>query len=91
MPTASNYLCQCGRFMRCLKNGVTVEELLADGAPYRLWDADLLQCEDCGVHVIAGFGRLPIAEHWHPDYAEWRARLAPVYPGRSTPAAPVGP
>ena len=81
-PTASAYLCGCGRFMRCVKNGVTVEELLEDGASYRLWDADLLECAECGAQVIAGVARHPLAEHWQPDYAEARTRLAPVYPGR---------
>lgn len=81
-PTNGNALCGCGRFMHVKQNGVTVEELLEDGAPYRLWDADLLACEECGVEMIAGFGRHPLAEHWHPDYAAQRARLAPIYPGR---------
>jgi len=82
MPTASNVLCGCGRFMRPKKNSVTVEELLEDGSPYKLWDADLWICEECGVEVITGFGQHPMAEHWQPTYADQRARLAPVYPGR---------
>jgi len=82
MPSDGNYLCGCGRFMSVLKNGVTVEELQGDGTAYRLWDADLVECPECGVRVISGFGRLPLSEHWHPDYAAWRDRLAPIYPGR---------
>jgi len=82
MPTSSNYLCGCGRFMRVKRNSVTVEELCEDGSPYKLWDADLLECEECGVEVIAGFGRAPIAESYQPSYAETRARLGPVFPGR---------
>lgn len=82
MPTGSNYLCGCGRFMQVKKNGVTVEELLEDGSPYKLWDADLLECTECGVEMISGFGRNPLAEHWQPDYAAQRERLAPIYPGR---------
>jgi hypothetical protein len=82
MPTASNVLCGCGRLMRVLRNSVTVEELLEDGAPYRLWDADLYFCDDCGSEVITGFGRAPFAEHWQPDYAATREGLAPIYPAR---------
>jgi len=82
MPTSSNYLCGCGRFMQVKRNSVTVEELLEDGAPYKLWDADLLACVECGVEVIAGFGKRPLVEHWEPHYATERARLAPIYPGR---------
>jgi hypothetical protein len=82
MPTESNYLCGCGRFMRPKQNSVTVEELHADGSPYKLWDADLWECVECGVEIITGFGSLPLAEHWQPTYGEQRTRLAPVYPGR---------
>lgn len=82
MPTSSNILCGCGRFMRVKKNSVTVEELMEDGAPYKLWDADLWECVECGVEIIAGFGRGPLAEHWQPTYAEQRERLQPIYPGR---------
>ena len=82
MPTTSNVLCGCGRFMRVRQNSVTVEELFPDGGPYKLWDADLYACEDCGAEVITGFGIYPIAEHWGPSYADERGRLAPIYPGR---------
>ena len=82
MPTTSNLLCGCGRFMRCAKNSVTVEELVDDGSGYKLWDADLWECPDCGHQIIAGFGKAPLAYHWQPTYAEQRARLAPIYPGR---------
>jgi len=82
MPTASNILCGCGRFMRPKKNSVTVEELLEDGSPYKLFDADLWECPECESQVITGFGREPIAEHWQPTYAEQRERLKPIYAGR---------
>jgi hypothetical protein len=82
MPTSSNLLCGCGRFMRVKKNSVTVEELMEDQRPYKLWDADLWECPECGVEVIAGFGQGPIAEHYQPTYAVQRERLAPIYPGR---------
>ena len=51
MPTSSNLLCGCGYFMRVKRNSVTVEELMEDGAPYKLWDADLFECEQCGVQT----------------------------------------
>jgi hypothetical protein len=68
--------------MRVKQNGVTVEELLEDGRPYKLWDADLIECVECGVEIIAGFARIPLAEHYQADYAAQRDRLAPIYPGR---------
>jgi len=83
MPSNGHYLCGCGRFMVVVKNGVTVEELLEDGSPYKLWDADLVECPECGTRIVSGFGRAPLAEHWHPAYPAWRERLAPIIPGRS--------
>ena len=71
--------------MHVKRNSVTVEELTETGAPYKLWDADLYECVECGVEVIAGFGRGPLAEHYQPTYAEQRTRLAPIYPGRCRP------
>lgn len=84
-PTASQYLCGCGRFMRPKKNSVTVEELMEDGAPYRLWDADLWECPECETQIIAGFAQEPFAEHYQPSYAGTRARLRALghfYQGR---------
>jgi hypothetical protein len=82
MPSTSNVLCGCGRFMVVKRNSVTVEELLSDQAPYKLWDADLYECVECGTEVITGFARSPLAEHFQPTYAEQRARLHPIYRGR---------
>ena len=83
MPTTSEILCvSCGRFMRPKKNAVTVEELTERGESYKLWDADLYSCPDCGTEIIIGFGKHPMAEHYQPNYNEQRARLAPIYPGR---------
>ena len=82
MPTASNVLCGCGRFMQVKKNGVTVEELTEEQESYKLWDADLFECPECGVEIISGFGRGPLAEHYQPTYRASREKLAPIYPGR---------
>jgi hypothetical protein len=75
--------------MHVVRNSVTVEELLEDGAPYKLWDADRWACAECGTTVITGFAAQPFAEHWHPTYAQQRARLAPIYPGRCRPTPPA--
>lgn len=88
MPSAGNVLCRCGRFMRPLKNSVTVEELLEDGSPYKLFDADLWECPSCLNQVITGFGREPLAEHWQPQYTTIRERRQPIYPGRSGSTMP---
>jgi len=75
----------CGRFLYPVRNSVTVEELTETGEPYKLWSADLWGCADCETRVIAGFGALPLAEHYQSDYAAVRAMRAgytPIYPGR---------
>lgn len=82
MPSISNYLCGCGHFMRIKTNSVTVEELMQDGEPYKLWDADLYECPACGATLITGFAREPFAEHWQPTYQAQRDRLVPIYQGR---------
>ena len=82
-PTHGGVVCGCGRIMRVKQNSVTVEELMADGSPYKLWDADLYVCAPCGIQIITGFGAAAFVEHWEPDYADQRARLAPIYPARS--------
>lgn len=71
--------------MRVKLNSVTVEELTENGRSYKLWDADLFECVECGVEIITGFGRAPIAEHYQPTYHMQRARLLPIYPGRCRP------
>ena len=82
-PTAGPIVCvPCRRFMRCVKNGVTVEELLQDGEPYRLWDADMWECPSCRARAILGFGRGPLAEHYEPTYEQQRLRLTPVIQAR---------
>lgn len=88
MPTSSHVLCGCGRFMSVKKNDVTVEERLEDGAPYKLWSADLYECAECGVEVITDFAFHPLAEHFQPTYREARAKLAPIYEGRCREALP---
>ena len=82
-PTHGGVVCGCGRIMFAKKNSVTVEETLEDGSPYKLWSADLYACIECGAQVITGFARVPLVEHYRPEYAEVRARRGPIYPARS--------
>jgi hypothetical protein len=64
--------------MRAKQNGVTVEERLEDQSPYKLWTADVWECVECGVEIIAGFGHAPLAEHWQPEYWSLRESMASV-------------
>lgn len=61
----------CRLAMRPLKNGVVVEQM-GDLGGYSLWHADSWQCPNCGNRVIVGFARIPISEHWMPN---WKAEI----------------
>lgn len=74
---------KCNKFYHPKKIGVAIEEgmPLGDGevwGPYKLWQADLLECRSCGDEIVAGFGSQPIAERYQPDYAENVERFAPI-------------
>jgi hypothetical protein len=73
---------KCKRFYRPKKNGVRVNEQapICNGAlpglthpalwhPYKIWHADLWQCEGCGHELITGYGRHPEVERHHPEFA----------------------
>lgn len=51
----------CRLPMRCTKNERALEVLCA-GDPYQLWSGDQFQCPQCGVSVLTGFGREPLAD-----------------------------
>ena len=46
------------------KMGVSVVEY-ADFGPYKLWNADELECPGCHVKIVAGFADLPLSHHEH--------------------------
>lgn len=70
----------CQRFFRPKRNGTGVLENApkVNGAPagttapdqwrpYKLWDADMYECEGCGAQIVVGFGREPMAEHFQTE------------------------
>jgi hypothetical protein len=59
----------CKRFFRVKKNGV----FLATSAFVHA--GDLFVCDGCGVEIIAGYGKEPVAEHWdHDEFEDWVKR-----------------
>jgi len=36
--------------------------------PYKVWLADLWECQGCGVQIVSGFASQPISEHYEPDF-----------------------
>jgi len=76
---------KCKVFLTPKKSGTYVEEGMPltrelDGpwGPYKLWSCDLAECPKCGVEIITGFGYKPLAEHFHPDYADKAKRYQPI-------------
>ena len=51
--------------------GVVVVEMASFG-PYKLWNADLLQCKGCGARLVANFGEEAI----HHNGDTFKAMLA---------------
>jgi len=58
---------ECGRDLKCLRVGVLVKELFQKNREvYRIWSADLLECPECDLKVVARFAEKPIADHFDP-------------------------
>ncbi len=53
---------KCRVDMRPEMNGVGLLDMAAFG-PYKVWDADLWKCPECGVEVVVGAGQHAIAHH----------------------------
>ena len=78
---------KCMKSMTCLKNDATIEEgfvkgRLPDGLPEyesgQLWAADLWGCTQCGIQVVVGFAKMPLARHFEPHYAEIVKQAQPL-------------
>ena len=78
----------CRRFFRCRKNDFWFIEGMPIGGspepgtsepekwrPYKVWAADLYECNGCGAQILSGFGRAPIAEHFELEFDTLVQRL----------------
>ena len=65
----------CKTELRIKTSGVVVIEHVHMG-PYKIWSADEWHCPNCGATIVAGFGNLPIGEHFQPDFQERLDRIA---------------
>ena len=73
---------RCQRFYRPKKNGFRVIEAAPLGAvppgnkfddfwkPYKVWRADLWECQGCGHQLVTGWGNRPESERHHFDFAD---------------------
>lgn len=72
----------CNRAMRPKKNGVPFVELAGE-EPYKLWMADLWECQDCHASVLhTSPSQRPIAEHFEDDFATKLQDYAPQFKSR---------
>lgn len=61
----------CQTYLAPRKNSVFVLETMEDLRPYKVWQADLFECPDCGHQIVAGFGQGPLSEHYKPDFGRY--------------------
>jgi len=71
---------RCQRIMRPRKNGVPFVELLEDGmTPYKLWESDQWECEDCGTSVLHVDSRQnPLAHSYEETFGQSIAAFDPA-------------
>ena len=70
---------KCNRAMRPKKNGVSFVEMAQD-RPYKLWMADLWECQDCGAQVLYTDSRQkPVGEHFEPEFEKKLADYKPQF------------
>ena len=70
---------KCNQALRPKKNSVAFIEM-GGNRPYKLWSADLWQCQDCGAEVLYTDPRQkPIAEYFQDDFAAKLASYNPQY------------
>jgi len=70
---------KCNRAMRPKKNGVSFVEM-AEDRPYKLWMADLWECQDCRAMVLyTSPSQRPVAEHYQDDFQAKLQSYAPEF------------
>lgn len=48
--------------------GIVVAEMMHHNTKiYKLWEADLWKCPECGLEVVLGFASMPFMEHNEGD------------------------
>ena len=58
----------CERQLKIEKSDVYVIETFSDDTPYKIWLADLWQCNSCKMEIVSDFGIRPISEHYMDNF-----------------------
>ena len=63
------------------RNGVHVVETFGVGSdePYKLWQADLWECPQCGAEVVSGFANREYAQHYQENFKVQFENAEPKY------------
>ena len=59
----------CNVKLEAFKNDVYLDETAQFGH-YKLWVGDLYKCPGCGVEIVSGLGKAPIAEHYEERFEQ---------------------
>lgn len=43
--------------------------------PYKIWAGDLFECPECKSTIIVGVPRLPVIEHYQPEFEATKRQL----------------
>jgi hypothetical protein len=62
----------CKRRMTAFRNGISVIEYfdISHKEAYKIWSAELFQCDECGARAVGGFSPRPYAEQFHQNFDE---------------------
>jgi hypothetical protein len=44
-------------------------------SPYKIWVGDLWECPTCKTQTVSGVARIPIAEHYQPEFIDLAKKL----------------
>lgn len=70
---------KCNRAMRPKKNGTSFIEMAQD-RPYKLWMADLWECQDCGAQILYTSPlQRPISESYMDNFGAKLSMYNPIY------------
>ena len=68
----------CGCKMVVTKVGLSIGETIARESPYKIWNADMLECPQCGQFVYANFGKEGLRSH-EAGFAEQWDRVDDIF------------
>jgi len=69
---------ECQSEYHVKEQGILVIEMASFG-PYKVWEADLLECRGCNKTFVGGFAEQPLMEHYEKGFDEWLELIKKSY------------